>query len=318
VPRRVCIVLAAGAALLGVGVAGAQAQGTGDAPRCFGAAARDPWNQPCENPKLRATVTPTPREARDRPNAPCTFEAPQDLVLVCGFGAPEDGASRTVALVGDSHASHWRAALEVVAERNGWHGVSLTHSSCPLSKAVRKLPEPARSHCAQWKTEVFAWFRAHPEIRTVFVSGLSGGTGVVPSKGRSAFETSVAGYRAAFAALPDSVRRIVVIRDNPKDGESTASCVTRAVAAGRSAGTTCAISRAKALDADPMAEAARRMRSPRVRVADLTRYFCDPRRCFPVIGGALVHKDRTHLTAVFAASLGPFLARELRGKVGSP
>ena len=67
-----------------------------------------------------------------------------------------------------------------------------------------------------------------------------------------------------------------------------------------------------------MAEAARRLHSSRVRVADLTKYFCDPERCFPVIGGALVHKDRTHLTAVFTATLGPFLAREVRGMLGPP
>ena len=52
------------------------------------------------------------------------------------------------------------------------------------------------------------------------------------------------------------------------------------------------------------------MRSPRVRTVDLTRYFCDARRCFPVIGGALVCRDQNHLTATFSTTLGPFLLRE--------
>jgi hypothetical protein len=44
-------------------------------------------------------------------------------------------------------------------------------------------------------------------------------------------------------------------------------------------------------------------------VVDLTPLMCSRRRCFPVVGGALVHKDTTHLTEVFAATLGPFLLR---------
>ena len=44
---------------------------------------------------------------------------------------------------------------------------------------------------------------------------------------------------------------------------------------------------------------------------DLTRYMCGPQECYPVIGGALVHKDTHHLTQVFATTLGPFLLRRL-------
>jgi hypothetical protein len=53
------------------------------------------------------------------------------------------------------------------------------------------------------------------------------------------------------------------------------------------------------------------MGSRRVRLVDLTRFFCDARRCFPVIGGVLVNKDVTHVTAVFGATLGPYLLRQV-------
>jgi hypothetical protein len=51
------------------------------------------------------------------------------------------------------------------------------------------------------------------------------------------------------------------------------------------------------------------MRSSRVRLVDLNRFICDRRRCYPVVGGALVYKDQHHLTAVFATTLGPYLQR---------
>src|SRR4051794_24133230 len=82
------------------------------APRCFGAAARDPW-RPCMNPALRVTVTPTPSAALLTPNAPCRLTQMDAVVSLCLFGLDRGD---DVALIGDSHAEHWRAALEVVAQ----------------------------------------------------------------------------------------------------------------------------------------------------------------------------------------------------------
>ena len=49
-----------------------------------------------------------------------------------------------------------------------------------------------------------------------------------------------------------------------------------------------------------------------MRAVDLSRFFCDERSCPPVIGGALVYKDvESHLTDVYAATLAPFLRREV-------
>src|SRR3977135_3748817 len=83
-------------------------------PACFGAATRDPDPaHACHNPDLRLLVRPTPLEAQITPSAPCTELEP--VINVCAFGAPASPATSTVALVGDSHAGHWRAALDVVA-----------------------------------------------------------------------------------------------------------------------------------------------------------------------------------------------------------
>lgn len=281
----------------------------GQTPTCFGAAAHDP-DRMCSNAALRHSVTPMPREARTLPNSPCRIiEHGPD---VCAFGA-SDGAA-TIALVGDSHAGHWRGALNVVARAKGWRGLSITHSSCPLQKALRDLREPRRTSCARWKRTVFAWFAKHPEVRTVFVAGLTGGSSVVPRAGRSRFETSVAGYADAWRALPASVSRIVVIRDTPKVHSDTDTCVTRAVARGRSSpGTVCAVSRAHAFDRDPAMTAAARVGGRRIATVNLTRFFCDA-RCYPVVGGVLVLRDSHHMTGAFSGTLGPYLLEALAAK----
>jgi peptidoglycan/LPS O-acetylase OafA/YrhL len=285
------------------------------APRCFGAAARDP-RHPCRNPRLRLEVRPTPRGAK-RPFGHCKILFRLAEKQVCGFGVAPARATKVVALIGDSHAGQWKPALDAVARRHRWQGIQIGHASCPLSKAVRNLVEPNRSHCLRWRRAVFAWFARHPEVSTVFVAQLTGGSGVVPTRGRSEFATALAGYAAAWRSLPSSVEHIVVIRDTPKVHGNTDTCVERAMARHAVAGLACAVPRKTALDADPAFSAARRMRSGRVRAVDLTRFFCDRRRCYPVIGGALVFKDPTHLTGVFATTLAPYLLRAIDGALSS-
>jgi SGNH domain (fused to AT3 domains) len=293
------------AMLIGPGAAAAA-----DPPPCFGALSRDPL-APCRNPALRQVVRPAPAEARNPAPQPCPVLSSLADRDVCGLGVDPAQAQRTVALVGDSHAGMWRPALDRAARALGWTGVRIGHSSCPLSTALRDLPEPERTHCPLWKRAVFAWFAQHPEVSAVFVSELTGGSGVVPARGHGEFETEVAGYEAAWRRLPASVGHIVVIRDTPKARGSTLGCVERALAAGRQAARACANPRRRALDRDAAVVAARRLHDPRVEVLDLTEIFCGRRTCLPVIGGALVYHDSTHLTPEFAATLGEPLLRRL-------
>jgi peptidoglycan/LPS O-acetylase OafA/YrhL len=276
-------------------------------PACFAAAARDP-ERPCRNPKLRLSVVPSPLEAHKQRNAPCPPLEQTGLLYVCGFGTPPKQASTTVALVGDSHAAHWRAAIDRVARGHHWTGVSISHSGCPLSKATKNLPEPRRTQCVQWNRQVLRWFARHPEVTTVFVSAISGGAGVI-APGRNQLVAQRDGYVRAWKALPPSVKHIIVLHDTPKVLGDTDSCVQRALEGHRRADLACRVPRRSALSQDSAAGAARRLDSPRVSVADLTPFFCDRTYCPPVIGGALVYKDQNHMTETYAASLAPYIGR---------
>ena len=284
----------------------AHAPGSGAGTRrCFGAAARDP-EHPCLNRRLRLTVTPSPSAAPLIPSAPCV--PLEDPARPCVFGVSDDLARAHVALIGDSHAVHWRAALQVVAVQRQWQAVSLDRSQCPYSAATPALPEPQLSGCLTWRQEVEKWLERHPEVTTVFVSEHVGAA-IRVSEGQNPHAAAVAGYVQAWSRLPASVQQVIVIRDVPHDRYSTPDCVKHAVEKGRSPGRSCAIPRSEALPADPAAEAAIAQASPRVRVVDLTAFMCSQRVCLPVVGGVLVHRDRGHLTRTFATTLGPFLRR---------
>src|SRR4051812_16101266 len=88
----------------------------GAVPRCYGAASRDRL-RPCENPALRLRVIPSPTQALLVPNAPCWLLPADDVLRPCWFGAARPQAQAEVALLGDSHAMAWRAALAAVARR---------------------------------------------------------------------------------------------------------------------------------------------------------------------------------------------------------
>jgi hypothetical protein len=249
-------------------------------------------------------VVPTPSEALLTADAPCEpIEAP---IEICTSGVPAATATSAVALVGDSHAAHWRAALDVAARRLRWSVVSITLSSCPFTQAVSTAPEPKRKQCIEWNRAVIQWFEAHPEVSTIVISDHPGPVQTLP--GQSLLTAWVAGIISAWDALPATVKHIIVIRDDPFILQGTLGCVEGAIARHEEAGLKCAVPRARAVHQDPDVVAAERLRSPRVQVVDLTHFFCGGRLCYPVIGGALVYRDDLeHLTNVFSTTLGPYL-----------
>src|SRR3954468_17549140 len=215
-------------------------------PHCYGAPARDPLN-PCFNPELNLRVTPSPEAALLIPNAPCNRLQVRDLVRACWFGARKRHGKHTVAVIGDSHASAWRAALRPLAIDRKWRGISNTHTSCAFSRVVSPGRTKANAKdCKSWTDETLAWLTTRPEITTVFIVDA-----VIPRPG---FETQVAGYRRAWKMIPHTVRHIVVIRDTTRMQADTPPCIEQAMRAKQSAGSACARNRSTSLKPDPAAE----------------------------------------------------------------
>jgi len=320
VARTSISLLAATALLLAVTALAGPSQAAAAKPTCVGAAARDA-KRPCFN--ATRAVTPSLEKADLVRSSPCklTDEQPEP---VCTFGAPRSRATKHIALVGDSHALQWRSALDFVAASQGWQGYSLTTPGCPFSDAIRYLPDGFREFCEPWYRGVEKWLRNHPEVTTVYVSSIASLALELPP-GKTELEVKSAGLRRAWASLPKTVTRLIVIRDTPQTTEATPGCLRRVIAAGRERpGIACKVPRAATVLEDAAVTTARQMRSRRYAFADLTSFFCNSAFCYPVIGGVLVHRDTFgHITPAFAESLGPYLLRRLRflgeaGRRGAP
>jgi len=293
---------------------------------CRGAAWRA--RRVCET--LRFGVSPTPSVAEITPSAPCTLEDHADgifdplpppdgtaapaasdgeLLSLCVFGAAPPVARNGVALVGDSHAGMWRAALAIVAHSLAWEGASVTRASCPFSAGVPIIPQAVAASCLRWRLDVVNWFEANPQVGTMFVAAHFSAR-VVPAPGQTAFDAAVAGDLAAWRELPPTVKHIVVLRDPPDAGRGTAPCVQAAIDRRQQAGIVCALKRARALHRDPAVVAAG-LFGPRASVIDLSSFFCDKRLCYPVIGGVLVYADSNHITRAYSETLAPYLRRQI-------
>jgi hypothetical protein len=274
------------------------------ASRCHGAAARDP-GQRCSDGR-HLSVTPTPDQAEITPNIACSPGEVADMAEACAFGVPSSQAVGVVALIGDSHAAHWRAGLNVVAKARRWRVLEISRPHCPFSFHAPALGKADRAACLAWNRRVIAWLKANPWLSRIFVSNNSR----LPMAQRG-LGPRIDGHVSALKALPRSVKRVWILRDPPPEPVTTHDCVRRAVRHKRSPGSVCAVPRARALVRDATVLAAHRIRARRVRVIDLTPFFCDARNCFPVVGGVLVHKDADHLTQQFSASLGPYILRAI-------
>lgn len=270
------------------------------APRCFGASAR-PDRGSCSNAALRLSVVPTPDDAQLQPNSYCRPLNRGATLNPCKFGYESTGPSGTIALIGDSHAVHWRAALAQLANAKHWVGVSVAGSGCRFSAEAPTQPDPAvRKECLKLRSQIYPWLRRHPEIHTVFIGNHIGSFARQPAYGLAA-----RGSAAAIDRLPKSVKNVFVIRDVPHNSYRTTDCIAAAMREGIPAGPACALTRKRALAPDPTVEGVAISKRKGVHVINLTSRFCSKLLCPPVIGGALVHKDISHLTDVYSNSLGP-------------
>ena len=176
---------------------------------------------PLQQPGAAPVGPAAPAEAVLSPNAPCAIVS-QKIPYTCQFGVRAAIADRTIALVGDSHAAHWRGAIEVVAQARRWRGYSVTRSGCPLSTAQPDLAQGA-------PRELHALAQRGRLLVSPAPAGAHGvrlqlaGLGVRAPRGRERERDAVQGYLKAWRRLPKTVRQIIVLRDTPVSRDDTSS-----------------------------------------------------------------------------------------------
>jgi peptidoglycan/LPS O-acetylase OafA/YrhL len=274
-------------------------------------------DDPCAGAAALENPAGCPGALTKGPNPPVTkADAPWSAAEGCGdmAGTPKERhcswgerePSKTVALVGDSHAEAWRNAVFEVAKAENWAVVEMYLGGCPATYAQSvsfwKKPRPA-SRCSTWTKGVTARLRTlKPDMIIT--------TGYVVPHTFEPKESGPEGFRAVWADWTEFAT-VHVIRDLPL---AQADNGPRCLSVNRDNVKACAAPRDRAIARDAMvraAEAEKEAGNGRLRLLDFSDQFCDSTTCYAVLGEVPVYYDRSHMTKRFSLTLVPYLHRAL-------
>ena len=279
---------------------------TAGAPRCFGAAERDPLTKNCPNPALEDVLVPTPAAASEDWPAytRCVRGLLSDPLVPCRFGTDE-GRVPHLAVIGDSHARVLMSMVEKLVDEGLVTADMMVIGGCPWSSHPVGTTSVEGRRCATFRSRLAPLLartaRSYDAVLTTARTSTLRGTRT----------EQVQGLSEAIRTVTRLGVPVAVVRDNPgllASSENPNLCLSRVEV--RDADQ-CAFDREKALDArfDALSAAARS--TPGAHLVDLTSYFCDRTRCPVVIGGVNVYVDSNHVSVTYARTLAPYLWRKL-------
>ena len=281
------------------------------ADRCHGAGALDPAND-CPSPLGPARVVAMgPANAYHKTPKECVqldeyLAVDRKTTTICDFSRGAESAP-VVWLVGDSHAQQWQGPLFDLARERRWVLKLSYLGGCPFAAVefvgYRAITgESGTKPCMDW-TERMADVIAADSPDAVAVSFYARQEFADDGSGRSQLDQYRDGLTPYWRKWTDAGARVVVLADPPLNREvRTRDCVTL----NPGDPLACAAPRSVAHPPDPLTEAARS--TPEVTLVDLTDHFCDPARCYAVVGNVAVYYDGDHLNLEFVRSLKPMLA----------
>ena len=253
---------------------------------------------------LPADLTPSLASARDdeerlRGDGCLAFErvtTPPN----CVYGVK--GSAITIALVGDSHASHWFPAIEAIALERGWRLVTFVKVSCSFTTLVQRNLALKREYreCTAFNEATVARLNQIKPALTIIVN-------------RRTFRPIEENITSALAgaALGEMVARIpgatAILVDTPDPGRDVPACLSkhpsdiRACLFTQDDADNREIGIAERVAADVSG----------ARLIDLTANICTEWPCSPISGSVLIYRDEDHMTATFSRSLAAPLGVEI-------
>ena len=253
---------------------------------------------------LPADLTPSLASARDdeerlRGDGCLAFErvtTPPN----CVYGVK--GSAITIALVGDSHASHWFPAIEAIALERGWRLVTFVKVSCSFTTLVQRNLALKREYreCTAFNEATVARLNQIKPALTIIVN-------------RRTFRPIQENITSALAgaALGEMVARIpgatAILVDTPDPGRDVPACLSkhpsdiRACLFTQDDADNREIGIAERVAADVSG----------ARLIDLTANICTEWPCSPISGSVLIYRDEDHMTATFSRSLAAPLGVEI-------
>jgi peptidoglycan/LPS O-acetylase OafA/YrhL len=279
---------------------------------CFGAAALEHPDR-CEVQES-GPVVPSPAQAvEDRYDTDHTMLEGDDeqcwairktfATRTCQFGDPDGDVD--VAIVGNSHAVQWTAALQDIAARRGWRITTFFAHNCALAVTPQHFKTTQETDgCQDWIRRTTATIADGPFDLVV----LSNRIQILPAgKSRAASKPAFeAGYESVLRQWQATDKTVVALIDTPYPG-ATLGPVPDCLAQHPDFYPACSGPRSAWVSDDPVEAAVRAVDDEQITTVDLTDHICGPTTCLGVTGGVVTYFDANHLTATYARTVAPYL-----------
>jgi len=253
---------------------------------------------------LPADLTPSLASARDdeerlRSDGCLAFErvtTPPD----CEYGVK--GSTITIALVGDSHASHWFPAIEAIALERGWRLVTFVKVSCSFTTLVQRNLALKREYreCTAFNEATVARLNQIKPALTIIVNRRT----FRPIDGDITSALAGAALGEMVARLPGATAILV---DTPDPGRDVPACLSKHPSDIRA----CLFTQDAADNREiGIAERVAAEVSGALLI-DLTSEICGAWPCSPISESVLIYRDEDHMTETFSRSLAAPLGVEI-------
>lgn len=208
------------------------------------------------------------------------------------------GATRTMVVLGDSHAWQWGDAFNEIGIRNNLRVTTMTKSGCSAMVYAIRNDQLGRDYteCTSWRESALkAIENLRPEIVVV--------------TGRARREGTQEGAEATFKRLQTTGAKVVYLTDTPLPGSNVPDCLathSKSVLA-------CSTDERDAIElADKREQEKAAAQKHGASIVDVLPAFCAESKCPPVIEGRVVYFDNSHITATYAVAVVPFLEQKLQ------
>lgn len=223
-------------------------------------------------------------------------------------GDPE--ATKTIMLVGDSHAQHWSGAADLMAESRGWRWILLTKPSCRFGGPS----ETRGGACDDFNAAATDYVLEHRPDSVLTIGTF---TALGPdAEGRTPGEQErvVPDYEAGIRPWLEAGIPVVGLRDTPRFVLPAPECVDRNGADSEA----CSAPESELMaETSPLEElAAGGTLGEDFSTMDMTDQLCPEGTCRPVIGNVLLYMDESHLTSVYARTTAKEFERRFLAATG--
>ncbi|MFJ3956226.1 acyltransferase family protein [Arthrobacter sp. NPDC090010] len=263
-----------------------------------GATSLDPGYVPMDEPT--STVVPRPERVGNdwtTLDGSCAGDfqpaVGDEVIRNCAMQTPDGPASKTVLVVGHSHAQQMLAAIKPLAEKEHWNLIADVKGGCPYSP----LELTGNEECDEFNGDLRQYIsQVKPDLVITMAT---------QSTPDSPQEEMSLGFTQMARDLDHQGIKLLGIRDNPRSSKNLAEC---ALSKGMD-NPSCLLNRSDVLSQTP-AYASLQGSLKNTTFMDLSNYICTPSECPPVVGNVRVFLDSNHLTQTFVETLATPFATE--------